>query len=142
MGLFRDKYADFTVKHFHEQLQKRHGYVLSYTVTKLTLHAAGLVLEAPKRSAHRDTFYGQSHILNDVSLTLHVTRQSHISRIRERLDSPADFLSGGEQQMLAVARALSGDVRVLLLDESFEGPAPPWSSSCSRPSIDCARKSS
>src|SRR5436309_4774511 len=27
-GLFRDKYADFTVKHFHEQLQKRHGYVL------------------------------------------------------------------------------------------------------------------
>src|SRR3954469_21109013 len=28
LGLFRDKYADFTVKHFHEQLQKRHGYVL------------------------------------------------------------------------------------------------------------------
>jgi hypothetical protein len=34
LGLFRDKYADFTVKHFHEQLQKRHGYVLGYTVTK------------------------------------------------------------------------------------------------------------
>jgi hypothetical protein len=33
LGLFRDKYADFTVKHFHEQLQKRHGYVLGYTVT-------------------------------------------------------------------------------------------------------------
>src|SRR3982074_201494 len=43
LGLFRDKYADFTVKHFHEQLQKRHGYVLGYTVTKLALHAAGLV---------------------------------------------------------------------------------------------------
>jgi transposase len=28
LGLFRDKYADFTVKHFHEQLQKRHGYSL------------------------------------------------------------------------------------------------------------------
>jgi len=27
-GLFRDKYGDFTVKHFHEQLQRRHGYVL------------------------------------------------------------------------------------------------------------------
>jgi len=53
LGLFRDKYADFTVKHFHEQLVKRHGYVLGYTVTKLALHAAGLVQKAPKRSAHR-----------------------------------------------------------------------------------------
>jgi transposase len=53
LGLFRDKYADFTVKHFHEQLQKRHGYVLGYTVTKLALHTAGLVRKAPKRSAHR-----------------------------------------------------------------------------------------
>lgn len=53
LGLFRDKYADFTVKHFHEQLQKRHGYKLGYTVTKLALHAAGLVRKAPKRSAHR-----------------------------------------------------------------------------------------
>jgi len=53
VGLFRDKYADFTVKHFHEQLQKRHGYVLGYTVTKLALHAAGLVRKAPGRSAHR-----------------------------------------------------------------------------------------
>ena len=53
LGLFRDKYADFTVKHFHEQLQKRHGYVLGYTVTKLALHGAGLVRKAPRRSAHR-----------------------------------------------------------------------------------------
>jgi transposase len=53
LGLFRDKYADFTVKHFHEQMQKRHGYMLGYTVTKLALHAAGLMRKAPKRSAHR-----------------------------------------------------------------------------------------
>lgn len=53
LGLYRDKYADFTVKHFHEQLVKRHGYRLGYTVTKLALHAAGLVRPAPKRSAHR-----------------------------------------------------------------------------------------
>ena len=45
LGLYRDKYADFTVKHFHEQLQKRHGYVLGYTVTKLALHAGGLGAE-------------------------------------------------------------------------------------------------
>src|SRR4051794_32628771 len=37
LGLYRDLYRGFTVKHFHEQLIKRHNYVLGYTVTKLHL---------------------------------------------------------------------------------------------------------
>jgi ABC-type branched-subunit amino acid transport system ATPase component/ABC-type branched-subunit amino acid transport system permease subunit len=48
----------------------------------------------------------------------------YFPRLAERRNVAADYLSGGEQQMAAVARALSGNVRLLLLDEPFEGLAP------------------
>jgi hypothetical protein len=51
--LYRERYSDFTVKHFHEQLRRRHHYKLGYTVTRLHLQAAGLVAKAVKRGAHR-----------------------------------------------------------------------------------------
>src|SRR5207237_10562944 len=53
LGLYEERYSGFTVKHFHEQLQKRHHYKLGYTVTRLALQGAGLVRPAPRRSAHR-----------------------------------------------------------------------------------------
>jgi branched-chain amino acid transport system ATP-binding protein len=49
---------------------------------------------------------------------------AHFPRLAERRRQEATTLSGGEQQMLAVARALARDVKLLLLDEPYEGLAP------------------
>ncbi|MBN9489065.1 MAG: ABC transporter ATP-binding protein [Alphaproteobacteria bacterium] len=45
-------------------------------------------------------------------------------RLKERRTSRGTDLSGGEQQMLAIARALIRDPKIVLLDEPFEGLAP------------------
>jgi transposase len=50
---YRGHYLGWNVKHFHEQLQKRHGFQWGYTWTKTQLHTAGLVERAKRRGAHR-----------------------------------------------------------------------------------------
>lgn len=52
-ALYREKYFDLNVQHFHEKLQAEHGIQLSYTWVKQALQGAGLVARGRKRGAHR-----------------------------------------------------------------------------------------
>src|SRR2546427_409046 len=52
-GLYREKYFDLNVQHFHEKLQAEHGIELSYTWVKQALQGAGLMERGRKRGAHR-----------------------------------------------------------------------------------------
>jgi transposase len=53
LGLYRDRYFDLNVRHFHEKLQSTHAIELSYTWVKLALQGAGLVTKGRKRGVHR-----------------------------------------------------------------------------------------
>jgi transposase len=50
---YRSQYWGWNVKHFHERLQRHHGFNWGYTWVKTQLHAAGLVERAKRRGAHR-----------------------------------------------------------------------------------------
>jgi len=53
LGLYREKYFDLNVQHFHEKLCEQHGIELSYTWVKLALQGAGLVARGRRRGVHR-----------------------------------------------------------------------------------------
>jgi transposase len=50
---YRTHHREWNVKHFHEHLQKHHGFRWGYTWTKTQLHTANLVERAARRGAHR-----------------------------------------------------------------------------------------
>jgi transposase len=53
LALYREKYFDFNVRHFHEKLGQEHGIALSYSWVKQALQGAGLVNQARRRGVHR-----------------------------------------------------------------------------------------
>src|SRR3954453_11787347 len=53
LGLYRDRYFDLNIRHFHEKLGEEHGIELSYTWVQKALQGAGLVAKRSKRGTHR-----------------------------------------------------------------------------------------
>lgn len=91
-------------------LHVREGrHVFSSMSVEDNLRAAGFAL------GKRGRFPGRSEIK---------TIYEYFPRLEERRDSLAGFLSGGEQQMLAIGRALMAQPRLVLVDEASLGLAP------------------
>ncbi|HWV95861.1 MAG TPA: ABC transporter ATP-binding protein [Xanthobacteraceae bacterium] len=92
---------------------------------------AGLTVEENLRVAQRKSAQGGDFKLSDAI--------EIFPRLGERLDQKAGTLSGGEQQMLVVARAMLANPHYMMLDEPTEGLAPSYVDAI-RQSIDAARK--
>src|SRR3546814_18153470 len=88
-----------------------------------------LVLRLPPVTTRSDPpfptrpFFGSAQIVEPRGWTIE-RLFGHFPRLAERRKQEGVTLSGGEQQMLAVARTLARDVKLLLLDEPYEGLAP------------------
>jgi hypothetical protein len=87
LKLYRERYYDFNVKHFYEQLEEEHNLKISYTWVKAALQTAGLVDKKSKRDKHRKKRPRKPMI----GMMLHLDGSPH-SWLPEREDEKQDLL--------------------------------------------------
>jgi transposase len=94
LQLYRERYFDFNVRHFHEVLQAEHGVALSYSWVKAALQTAGLVARARKRGPHRRR--RERRPLPGMLLHLDASRHA--------------WLPGGQQDLVSVSDDATNEV--------------------------------
>jgi transposase len=73
LTLYRERYFDFSVRHFHEKLRDQHGIAYGYTCIKRLLQGAGLVQKARQRGPHR----GRRERRPMAGMLLHIDASQH-----------------------------------------------------------------
>jgi transposase len=94
LRLYRERYFDFNVRHFHEVLEADHGIALSYSWVKEALQTAGLVARARKRGPHRKRRERRPL----PGMLLHIDASRHA------------WLPGGDQDLVSVSDDATNEV--------------------------------
>ncbi len=118
------------------QIQPRAGKItfLGEDITRLPAHEVvdrGIILIPEGRQLFPDMTVRENLQMGTYRRAARATQESRMEevlelfpRVRERLDQTASSLSGGEQQMVAIARGMMANPRILMFDEPSLGLAP------------------
>lgn len=111
------------------------------------MKASAVVASGVVQCAEGRKLFPQMSVMQNLMMGAYVhrrDRQGNRKRLNEVLelfpiladkaDEPAGSLSGGQQQMVAIGRAMMSRPRLLMLDEPSLAWLPWWSSKCSKPS--------